>query len=153
MRFNISFPTRGAGVWDPALASLFGGSSLTLWQLQSFSQERNPKGWVHMPTGTLCQCAFRTWIPWAGNWEHTSKDCRGPGQAGWAIHPLEDGAWPGWVWGEEEQDGAMGCGLPPVLCIESWKCQGWGLCIWVWVILLASNLTFLKLIFLLWKCA
>lgn len=143
MWFNISLPARRSGVWVPAPASPFGGSSLPLWQLQSFSQREKAKGLsTHAYRNPLSVCI-----------QDLNSLARQLGQAGWAIHPLEDGAWTGRVWGEEEEDGAVGWGLPLVLCIESWKCQGWGLRIWAWVTLLASDLTFLKLIFLLWKCA
>lgn len=153
MRFNIGFPTRRSGVWDPALASLFGGSSLTLWQLQSFSQGEKSKGLsTHDYLNPLLVC-FHDLNSLARQLGTHYQGPQGP-RTGWLGYPpLEGGAWPGWVWGEEEEDGAVGCGLPRVLCIESWGCQGWGLHIWVWVILLASNLIFLKLILLLWKCA
>lgn len=99
MWFSISLPTRRSGVWVPALASPFGGSFLPRDSRSPSHRERRPKGWAQTPTGAVCQCAFRTWIPWPGNWDRLAGLSTlwrmGPDQGGCGVRKRRMGWWAG----------------------------------------------------------
>lgn len=153
MLLNTSLTTLRSGVWHSALDSRFGGS---IWPSDRCSpphRQRSLRDQNTCPRETSVRYSQDSEIPFlaagnplsgiAGAWESLAR----------LSTLVQHGAWwggcrVGWKggWGSELGNFHL------YSHVRSWQCQAWVPYIWLWVTLLANDLTFLKLIFLFQKC-